>query len=885
MAKQDTGTTEEPTKQEPDIAMKLPAPSVEWLLIRDKINVNDELAQEMLAEIEYRELKQGTAVGLIAREIVHAPSYPLDLIKGHPLFLVADVYRGNGGAIDTSGVVGAPGAKGATGKPGVAIQGKSNPGGRGADGKPGAQGTAASPITLIAATIQNASLRALGGTGSAGGNGGTGGRGADGKWPVRDKFVTIPPTNGGPGGNGGNGGNGGPGAQITIQYVQMRGTFTAQVAGGDGGPKGQAGPGGTPGTGGGGAKKGDPGKPGLDGAAGESATVVKTQLQQSQWDSTVLATLGAAADKWAAHRARVGEYAFRCHVPQQRDISLREFARNEFLAAQRLSPLHSDRATHLLQYLDSRLNPLGVAYDQDVMPAFDSFEKVITDYGPLIQILFSDAKDLLLVAADTEDKKTLADIDLNSLQGRREALEFEAQAKYLEGEILLQKFEQTQARLTANRKALEANIKKQAQQKIELADKQIETTMVMVATVILAVVAVPQFAIALCALLNREGLLVKAKSEFMKSGGAGMVDDSGNLKPEYDKLLGGIEALVLKTKALIDKYEAVSDLLNATVDGALESAEKELLIRHLDLTFELNVLALKQQQGLFERAALQKEVETANQDYQLVASFNQSKKKDIQLLGKLARALISQAQGYADVLTKYQFYATRAFDLWTLGNRTSSFAFHRGLLHPDVVEHAFQAMARGKGDRALALVGQYMTAWAKLPDLIKLREEYDDYSAPPDSESLVTETWFYSFTGRGVPGSLYKHGSATFRAELPAGRSEAKILNVAVSLVGATASQPSVTVIVEHTGDATVRRRNGKIIKLHQPPRREPISATFDANDLGDLEEVEKQQFWGRSPSAVWRISIEKESADESNLDLKGLTEVQFAVYYKCFFG
>jgi hypothetical protein len=89
---------------------------------------------------------------------------------------------------------------------------------------------------------------------------------------------------------------------------------------------------------------------------------------------------------------------------------------------------------------------------------------------------------------------------------------------------------------------------------------------------------------------------------------------------------------------------------------------------------------------------------------------------------------------------------------------------------------------------------------------------------------------------------------------------------------------------VEHTGDATVRRRSGQTIALRQPPRREPISATFDANDLGDLDEVERQQFWGRSPAAVWRISIDKESAKNSKLDLTGLAEVQLAVYYKCFF-
>ena len=791
-------------------------PQTEWLLIRDRINVNNDLKNEMMAEIEFRKIAQGTPVGLIAREIVHDQSFTLR-IEGFPLVLVTDFYNGNKGWIDTSGSPGTAGANGATGKPGTAIQNKSKPGERGGDGQPGTRGKSASSITLIAGTVQNALLSALGGPGGAGGTGGTGGTGAAGKTPPRpDKFDAIPPTDGGAGGNGGKAGDGGSGAQITVHYLNLKG-LTMNATGGAAGQVGKAGSGGKSGIGTPAAKKGAAGKTGATAATGKSVTPIKAQQQQKQWDAIALEALGkTAGEKWAAYRTRVGEYAFRRHTvnsPKSGDITLREFARNEFLAAKRFGK-QTAKAQQFLQYLDSNLTPVGVPYNYDSKPDFEHFEEVVTDYGPWIQTLFSDAHLLLQQTVNTSIKRKQLAIDLEHINGVLAALDLELEAKKQEKQMVLTEIGHTQSQLKANETKIADNRAAQAKQRLEAADDFFYGTVAQVGAIFVAVAAAYVTGGSSLSLLTSAGLLASADSALHQGNGSlSNLFDSSNGKPELKKefkdLAGGLKETVAGTKDFIDKFKAAQDLMEAKVDGELQNAEKELLIRQLDLTHELNLLDLKRNQVFLETAAINQEMNTTNNDYKLVGQFKDAVQQDIKVLGQIAQALIRQAQSYADILIKYTFYATRSFDVWTLQNQTSKFAFDCGYLHPDEIDHAFQPAARGDGSRVLDLVGKYLPSWSKLPDLIKLRDKYEEYS-----EDLVTETFFWSFTGQDLPVSLIQHGSATFHTEMPEGRFEAKVLSVAVALVGATANDPSVTVMVEHTGESTVRRLDGQTINI-----------------------------------------------------------------------
>lgn len=489
----------------PTIPRSLPKSKVKWLLIRDKIKLNDALRKEMMEEIGFLKIASGAPVGLIAREIIHDKSFTLRL-DGYPLFLIADVYDGNGGAIDTSGNPGGAGSNGGTGKTGYASQTKSTPGGPGGPGQPGQSGTPASPITLIAATVRKAKLIARGGPGGKGGTGGTGGSDANGKVSSQGKFDPIEGTDGGPGGNGGNGAGGGPGAQITVHYITLEGALAMDAAGGGGGAKGAAGAGGTGGTLGG--KNGAAGKSGAAGAAGKPVTAIKTPHDLTGWDAEARTVLGNTVEQWAGYRTQVGEYAFR-RCKSSGTNELRTFARNELLAAMRLWS-YTAEAGQLLQYLNSNLTPVGVPYDHDVLPDFSHFEKVLTDYGPLVQTIFTNALQLLQGAMNFDVDRTQLAADLQNIDGVRNALASELAAKGQEEAIVTADIGHTQGRLEANQKELDENHAEQAKQKLEAANSIIGTVAQVAISIAAVVASVYTGGASLAALASAGGLLATA---------------------------------------------------------------------------------------------------------------------------------------------------------------------------------------------------------------------------------------------------------------------------------------------------------------------------------------------------------------------------------------
>lgn len=144
--------------------------AIDWAYIRDTIKVNDAMLAEIRAELAFRALPPTATLALVAREIVHDPGYVLTGLTGHPLVLVAETYRGNGGAIEANGAQGPSGSPGPTGKSGQGQSGRAGgPGGLGGNGRPGLPG---SPVTVMAAHLSDLRISARGGRGGTGGSGG-----------------------------------------------------------------------------------------------------------------------------------------------------------------------------------------------------------------------------------------------------------------------------------------------------------------------------------------------------------------------------------------------------------------------------------------------------------------------------------------------------------------------------------------------------------------------------------------------------------------------------------------------------------------------------------------------------------------------------------------
>jgi hypothetical protein len=870
---------------------------VTWIYIRDRIVINEDLAKEIDDEIAYRKLKKGSTLLLAARRIDHTKDYVLRL-EGFNLILVAESYDGNGGAIDTSGSPGANGTAGAAGKSKI-IGSPVKAGDPGQNGTPGGPGPSASSITLIAAKISEAHLIARGGNGGAGGAGGKGGNGAPGKAGVPNKFPTVTPGPGGHGGNGANGGAGGNGAQITVRYVSLANPLQLDAAGGAGGTQGAAGPGGKGGAGDDvlPAVNGPAGKAGTTGAAGSPDVPIKRQYSSDGvWWSYVVPALGNQAQEWAKYRTRVGEYHFRKYKPGIRVAvasrvpvlfrvaSLREQALHEFTIAMRLWT-HADEARQLAQYINFNQSPIGVPYNHYLVPDFERYEEVVTDYGPMVQSLFQVASDLLTNAADVSNNRGRLAGELGHVKGLAVALDSDQHAAEIGAEATKAELELAKTRLATNQAKLDALHDEMKDESMELAGK-ILGTVASVATAIVAVAgAVWTSGASLGALAAIPGLLVNIQGAL----NSGSVDSQGNyvsdsagdmsgwvnwsaeggpeLTPEAKKLVGGLEDLVKKSKDFYDKFETVKDLFESKVDGELESKEKELLMERVELTMARNIVELKTLQSGLLIAAAKQRTATAQADIQNLEEQAKTLGANIALLAQIARVLIRHAQGYADILTKYRFFAARAVDLWTTKTDWSkSFSFAYGYLNPDVEEHAFLAASRGNPSRMLGLLQSYLETWATLPGLIDLRDNYEEHLG-----KLEPHRKFVSITDPKSLALFKDAGTISVAVDgIPADQLSPKVESVYVALVGATSQFPNVEIDVEHPGDAR-----------GAPPALAPVQCTFSSGDLRPVPTDVRLRFWARDPSALWRLSVDPVSAADSQLDLTNLTEILFTIDYR----
>lgn len=843
--------------------------------VRDTIVVNDAFRQTLLDEIAHHKFEPGTTLTVAARKIRHVHAYELRL-EGYPLVMVADTYEGNGGAIDTSGGPGANGATGATGTKGVSSANNPKPGGPGGDGSAGGQGKPASSITLIARSISNLRLIAQGGAGGKGGAGGTGGEGA--KQKIINKPgdpSTIDGTLGGKGGNGNNGGGGNDGAQITVHYFTKPSSF--QVSG-SGGAGGQRGTGGQPGKSYDVAPVPVPsGQPGRNGPAGKSVAPVQIQHTFDEWWAAARST-GLAAGQWAEHRTRVGEYRWRVENNP-------EDALVEFDAAIRLSP-HA-KAHRLRGYIHANQSPIGVAYDHDLMPDFNRYEEVVTDYGPMIQNLTTVATTLLLEASDVPGNRARLEAQLTHLDGLRQADENGVAFAQIGISYAERELDFSDAQIERLKNELES---------VEEAMKDEETdvfgTLFGIFSALVEIIgAVYTGGATLAALPASIGMIVDAANvldaqlwdaETNTFQGKNLADWKET--QEFKEMVGGLKDLVERSKNFYDKALTVKELFEADVDDELAQRHKELIIQLLELDFQRNQLELKKLQGELALDSAEAIKLTAEQDRKAVEDQINTLTANIALLAGFTRRLMRNAQVYVDLYTKYAFLAARALDLWTLRDQYApKFSFGLGYLDPDKEAEAFMLADRGSvgsGSKLLELLVAYQETVKNLPRPAHLRDAYEAYTGALNSTPYRK---YWNITDPAVLDALRATQETTVRTRLSsihAGHAELKVTQVYVSLVGATSENETVMVEVEHTGHAENRRKDPATVTTlitSAPPVRSPVAATTDESISPVLGE--QQEFWGRSPAALWRLKID--SSRTPGLDLTGLTELQLVIDYQ----
>ncbi|MEU8135135.1 tetratricopeptide repeat protein [Streptodolium elevatio] len=872
--------------------------AVDWAYVRDTIRVNDALLAEIRAEAAFRGLSPTATLALVAREIVHDPGYVLTGLTGHPLVLVAETYRGNGGAVVADGATGPSGPSGAQGKSGQGLSGR--PGGPGGNGGNGQPGLPASPVTVMAANLSDLRISARGGLGGAGGQGGTGGKGHHAAARPNKPDIDPPePGPGGPGGNGGIGSVGGPGALILVETVTISGVATDGSGGGPG-PAGVAGRGGPGGGRGGVASVAEPGRDGSPGSPGPgpgpTVQPVLVTHPPDNWWLLVKLRLGGRARTWADYRTGVGEYLFRAYAPAKPERGThRDLAAHEFGRALALYP-EQGRAAELLRYVASNLSPIGQPYDFDIMPDFPRFEGVVTDYDDIVKSLYDNALSLLLSAVDAGQKSSRLAADLAHVADMAGVLDLEGRAAALglegakgKATAIDQQIEETRVQLDAVRE--------------KIVDKRMEfppgndlgpllSAAIAVAAAVSAVYTGGASVVAFLAAANVMMTSVGAVEGFdVNTGKTADGDqlisywdwkDPGNpqLKADKKDKIGGLAELVNTSKSFVDAGRSVADLFRTRIDGKLESQERDIIARQLDLVRQrgLQILEVSQKNMLLAAAVAKAAANKA--DLERLQNLKADWASDIAELGSISRRLVAQTQTYVDVLIRFGFYAHRALDLFTLASDTSpTYSFDIGYVHPDDVENAYQPLARGDDSRIIPLLKQYLDSWARMPELAALRSFYDGYQA-----SLQHAPRYFTISDPAVLQSLRANGTATFTVRLddfPADWAELKVERVHVALLGATADDPSVVAFLRHAGPATNRLRGGTVREISGQPLASAVEVTFDKREPGAPGPAgARPAFWGRSPATTWHVALEKTSQTQGNLRLDGLTALHIAIRY-----
>ncbi|MFF0445068.1 tetratricopeptide repeat protein [Streptomyces sp. NPDC004609] len=868
---------------------------VDWICIRDTIRVNDALRAEIQKELDHYEISPTARLALVAREIVHDDGYVLTGLTGHPLLLVAETYRGNGGGVDSSGRPGADGPSGMAGKPGQGQSGRAGgPGGPGGNGQPGGP---ASDITVVAQNLTGLRLIARGGPGGAGGTGGTGGNGH--KPRPKPNKPDVPwgdPGPGGPGGPGGNGAVGGPAARLRVETVTHSGlSFDAA-----GGAAGGAGPGGRGGRYGGAGEPGGPDGPSgaLGPAPGDSVDFTLLTFTADDWWALVRTRLGARAREWADYRTTVGEYFFRVHYPgDPQRKGHRDTADHEFGRALVLSPDHEE-ASRLSRYLSAGLAPVGHPYDLDILPDFPRFEGLVINYQTAVLQLLTNAANLLTTTLIAEQAKERLDADVARLARMGAALALEAEAAetalkaaYGRARVILLQIGEAQAEFSAIQEQI-------AHKRMEFPpgnDLGLVVNVAIAAAQVAAAVA--SGGVTIVASLALAGMLAastSSMSQFSATTGRYTADgtfpddwwtdktdpDNPKIDARMKERVVALKGLAAQTGTAIDATRTVFELFASKVDGELENKAKALIIKQVELTREAALQKLEVQRATLLKAAADIRIASNKADIRDLENLGEDWAGDIGTLGRTARTLIKQTQSYVDVLITYSFYAHRALNLWMFREPDAAFGFDIGRLHPDVIANTYQPVTRGDQDRdapVAALLSGYEQSWARIPELADLARKHEEYTRL----HLDYDVRYISVKAAEVLDALRAGRTATFTLEwsgFPEKWTELKVDYVRIGLVGATARTPTVSLLLEHSGRADNKRHEDHTtpVKLFAPARTSTVPATF-GREQQDPPRAQPA-FWGRSPVATWRVTVEKLSAEQGALDLSGLTELFLTV-------
>lgn len=850
--------------------------------IRDHILIDDALKKKLEALRD--------SVTLVAREIVHAPGIDLRL-PGRRIVVVADHYDARGGAIDVSGVDAESSSNGAPGSRGDARA--KRPGGPGARGTDGHNATNAGSIRIVAQRLGDVRLVAIGRIGGKGGNGGRGGAGGDGRVDSGD-LHGIPGSTGGSGGGAGNGGNGGNGGQIDVEFTAagVPPPLLMQVDGGPSGAAGAPGPGGISGHPTEGPEHGARGPAGRPGAHGAPGTTRIEPISAAAFWTHAVKQLGAGSvAAWAAYRLLAGEYFYRQFRPgiPGRDDRLR-LASTEFDAVFRLEPGNLDALRYQRQ-IELGHNVLGLSNNLDLDPRFDEYLPRFASFATFITGIYNQGIGLLLAGqAQSVAELTLA-LDEGRIATEISFTSADLAAAETGIEAANRAADDIEARLSVMNERIELASRPKPDEGISIGTV-LSTVGTVAAAVASVIAAVPTAGASLYALVPSLAGLAVQLNEIGGHLFAATTAEKDKLKTEYEKVGKNADNVVKGVKSVVNLVQAIQQLTGGKTAGNAEVVD--LMRRGIQLSHELLVAKLRVEQSTLTASARRLQLTGSQKLAVLVSQQLKQLASGRTIFIEAGLAAIRATQRKIDTTLRVAFQAQRSLAIYTFKDQAGLIAYDTGFIHPDI-----EADFDEQDIATPALVDAYSRAFLPLLDPLDLQQAFDAYYNS-DAQFEFVPSWSFQWTSDpanldGFRTSRDGQRSLLFLVngpDLPADEFEAKIEQVSVALVGATAVLPALTCRIQHGGIYLSRPRTGAMVTQRLSEHIAQVRPQFvsfqDQPALSSTgpqgsERARTDHLWGRGLGGQWLLTIEDRDLLANGVDLDRVTEVQLMIEIKVF--
>jgi hypothetical protein len=858
-----------------------------YIRIRDHILIDAALKSKLEA--------LSPSITLVAREIENAPGIDLNL-PGREVIIVADHYDAKGRTINVSGVDAASGKDGAPGAPGRASRTISfnRPGGPGTKGAPGANGANAGSIRIVVQRLGDVRLVARGGAGGKGGDGGSGGPGGAG---LRDtpKIDGFPGTTGGDGGAGGNGGAGGKGGLIDVEFTAAGvppSPLLIQADAGRSGAAGRRGLGGVSGSPVEGPARGAPGRAGQTGAPGAPGTPRLELIGTAAFWTHATTQVGAVTSaNWAAYRLLVGVYFYRQFKPGIAGLEDRlRLASTEFDAVLRLQPGNEDAVRHNRQ-IELGHNVLGFPANFDLDPRFDEYLSRFASFATFITTFYNQSLSLILAGQAQSVQEMLLALDETRIATEIAFAVSDVAAAKTGIEAATRGADDVEARLSLINEQIKVASATKPDEGISIGT--IFATVGTVAAAVGSVIAaVPTAGASLYALVpSLAGLAVQLND----IGGhifEATTAEKDALKAKYEKVGKNVDNVVKGVKAVVNLVQAIKLLTEGGTEGNAEVVE--LMRQGVQLSHELLVAKLRVEQAELTATAREIHLQGSQNLANLASTLRKKLKDGEKIFIEAGRSAIRATQRKIDSTLRVSFQAQRSLEIYTFKDESRLIAFDTGFIHPDI-EAGFDE----QDIDTPALVDAYSRAFLPLLDPLDMQLAFDGYFNSDAQFEFVDGLKFNSVKDPSrldaFRTSQNGHRSLIFLidfSDLPDDQFEAKIEQVHVALVGASALRPALTCVIQHGGIYQSRTRNGETVTQVLSEHIVQVSPQFlrfqdnppplSAGPKGS-ERARTDHLWGRGLGGQYLLTIADAVLVANGVDLDGVTEVQLLIETQVF--